>query len=154
MTHMSRAVLALFAIALSSLRRVRARSPTQSLSASRQLGANPGKHERGQVGRGHGVKPGPMAASGCCTAASMSCRPGSGHLRRRDDMPPIMKFDPSGKLLESFGQGLLAFPHGFHVDGDSNIWVTDANNQASVLASRPRAAAIRYSNSTRTARFC
>jgi DNA-binding beta-propeller fold protein YncE len=41
-------------------------------------------------------------------------------------LPPILEFDPSGKLLRSFGAGLLVFPHGFHVDRDGNIWVTDA----------------------------
>ena len=51
----------------------------------------------------------------------------------RDDIPPILKFDTSGKLLESFGQGLLAFPHGFHIDRDGNVWVTDANRNETVL---------------------
>ena len=39
---------------------------------------------------------------------------------------PIMEFDASGTLLKSFGSGLLASPHGIHVDGDGNVWVTDA----------------------------
>jgi sugar lactone lactonase YvrE len=51
----------------------------------------------------------------------------------RDDVPPIMKFDTSGKLLESLGQGMFAFPHGFHVDQDGNIWATDANRDATIL---------------------
>jgi len=38
---------------------------------------------------------------------------------------PILQFDPSGKLLKSFGEGLLLFPHGFHIDKDNNVWVTD-----------------------------
>jgi hypothetical protein len=33
-----------------------------------------------------------------------------------------LKFDPSGELLESFGQGLLAFPHGFHIDREGAGW--------------------------------
>src|SRR5262245_11333618 len=41
-------------------------------------------------------------------------------------LAPILEFDPSGKLLRSFGAGTLIFPHGFHVDRDGNIWVTDA----------------------------
>jgi DNA-binding beta-propeller fold protein YncE len=40
-------------------------------------------------------------------------------------LDPILKFDSSGKLLKSFGAGLLLFPHGIHVDGVGNIWVTD-----------------------------
>jgi len=42
------------------------------------------------------------------------------------NLPPILEFDPSGKLLRSFGAGMLIFPHGFHVDRDGNVWVTDA----------------------------
>jgi len=45
------------------------------------------------------------------------------------DLPPILEFDPSGKLLRSFGAGLLVFPHGFHVDRDGNVWVTDAQGR-------------------------
>ncbi len=40
-------------------------------------------------------------------------------------LAPILKFDPSGKLVTSFGAGLLLFPHGLHVDRDGNVWVTD-----------------------------
>jgi len=30
----------------------------------------------------------------------------------------ILVFDPSGKLLKSFGVGLFAYPHGFTLDRD------------------------------------
>jgi hypothetical protein len=43
----------------------------------------------------------------------------------RSDVAPVLKFDSSGKLLQSFGEGLLVFPHYLHVDGDGNIWVVD-----------------------------
>jgi streptogramin lyase len=39
---------------------------------------------------------------------------------------PILKFDPSGQLLKSFGAGLFAVPHGIHVDRDGNVWVADS----------------------------
>src|SRR5262245_47868839 len=39
---------------------------------------------------------------------------------------PILKYDPKGRLLASFGQGLFVFPHGATVDRDGNLWVTDA----------------------------
>ncbi len=42
--------------------------------------------------------------------------------------PPILKFDASGKLLASFGQGLFIFPHGGTVDRDGNLWMTDAGS--------------------------
>jgi sugar lactone lactonase YvrE len=43
-------------------------------------------------------------------------------------LDPILKFDASGKLLKSFGAGMLVFPHGIHVDRDGNIWVTDGRD--------------------------
>ena len=42
--------------------------------------------------------------------------------------PPILVFDPSGKLLRSFGKGLFASAHGLRVDHDDNVWVTDNMN--------------------------
>jgi hypothetical protein len=47
--------------------------------------------------------------------------------------PPILEFDPSGKLLSSFGVGIFAFPHGFTVDSQGNVWATDANFNETVL---------------------
>jgi len=44
--------------------------------------------------------------------------------------PVILKFDPSGKLVKSFGAGLLIFPHGIYVDRDGNVWVTDGQDNA------------------------
>jgi streptogramin lyase len=41
------------------------------------------------------------------------------------NLAPILEFDPSGKLLKSFGEGMFVFPHGLTVDKDGNIWVTD-----------------------------
>jgi DNA-binding beta-propeller fold protein YncE len=52
---------------------------------------------------------------------------------RIDSNPPILEFDPSGKLLKSFGVGLFAYPHGFTIDGDGNLWVSDVNDEATVL---------------------
>ena len=47
--------------------------------------------------------------------------------------PPILEFDPAGKLLKSFGAGLFAYPHGFTIDPAGNLWVTDVNDAATVL---------------------
>src|SRR3989475_3529272 len=55
--------------------------------------------------------------------------------------PPILEFDPSGKLLKSFGVGLFAYPHGFTIDGNGNLWVTDVNDQQTVLGMSARNAA-------------
>ena len=40
--------------------------------------------------------------------------------------PPILRFDSSGRLLKSWGQGMFIFPHGATVDRSGNLWVTDA----------------------------
>src|ERR1700722_11122294 len=41
------------------------------------------------------------------------------------NVPPILEFDPSGKMLKTFGAGLFVLPHGIFVDKDGNVWVTD-----------------------------
>ena len=46
------------------------------------------------------------------------------------DVATVMKFDETGKLVKSFGNGLLIFPHGMHVDRDGNVWVTDGQDNA------------------------
>ncbi len=43
---------------------------------------------------------------------------------------PIMKFDASGKLVTSFGAGMLIFPHGIFVDRNGNVWITDGQDNA------------------------
>jgi len=52
--------------------------------------------------------------------------------------PPILQFDPSGKLLTSIGEGMFAFPHGFTVDRQGNIWASDANKDETVLGKSAR----------------
>ena len=54
-------------------------------------------------------------------------------LNRGDANPPILEFNPAGKLLKSFGVGLFAHPHGFTVDKDGNLWATDSNDQETIL---------------------
>jgi DNA-binding beta-propeller fold protein YncE len=44
-----------------------------------------------------------------------------------------LEFDPSGKLLKSFGVGLFAYPHGFTIDAAGDLWTTDVNDQEKVL---------------------
>jgi sugar lactone lactonase YvrE len=41
------------------------------------------------------------------------------------NLPPIIKFDRSGKYVTSFGAGMFVFPHGMHIDRDGNVWVAD-----------------------------
>ena len=49
-------------------------------------------------------------------------------------LDPVLKFDATGKLVKSFGAGMIAFAHGIHVDRAGNIWVADAGDN------RPRPA--------------
>ena len=42
-------------------------------------------------------------------------------INRGEANPPILQFDPSGKLLKSFGAGMFAYPHAFTIDGDGNL---------------------------------
>jgi DNA-binding beta-propeller fold protein YncE len=45
------------------------------------------------------------------------------------DLPPILRFDMSGRLLKAFGAGMFVFPHGIFVDQDENVWVTDGQGK-------------------------
>ncbi len=42
------------------------------------------------------------------------------------NVDPILEFDPSGKLIRSFGAGKFVFPHGLEFDRDGNMWIVDA----------------------------
>ena len=54
------------------------------------------------------------------------------------NLPAVLKFDETGKLVKSFGAGMFAFPHGIHVDRQGNVWVTDGVPPGA--ASQPAAA--------------
>jgi DNA-binding beta-propeller fold protein YncE len=41
------------------------------------------------------------------------------------ELDPVLRFDATGKLVKSFGAGLILSPHGIHVDPEGNVWVTD-----------------------------
>ena len=58
------------------------------------------------------------AANSCWDAAKNEMSP----------LDTVFKFDTSGKLLLSFGKGMMIFPHGIHVDRDGNVWVTDGQD--------------------------
>jgi sugar lactone lactonase YvrE len=44
------------------------------------------------------------------------------------DVDPIVKLDPDGKVVQSFGAGLILWPHGMDVDRQGNVWVVDARS--------------------------
>jgi len=41
-------------------------------------------------------------------------------------LPAVLEYDPNGRLLSSWGEGMFVWPHGFYLDADGNIWTTDA----------------------------
>ena len=43
------------------------------------------------------------------------------------DLHPIHKLNMEGKAVKSIGAGLLAWPHGFDLDHEGNIWVTEGS---------------------------
>jgi DNA-binding beta-propeller fold protein YncE len=45
------------------------------------------------------------------------------------DLPAVLEFDPSGKLIKSFGAGMFVFPHGIAVDNEGNVYVADADGK-------------------------
>lgn len=57
-------------------------------------------------------------------------RCGANSCANSPDVDPMLHFDASGKLLHSFGKGLIIFPHGIHVDRDGNVWITDGQDNA------------------------
>jgi sugar lactone lactonase YvrE len=44
---------------------------------------------------------------------------------QNSNLDPILHFDATGKLIKSFGGGLMIAPHGIFIDREDNIWVTD-----------------------------
>lgn len=41
---------------------------------------------------------------------------------------PIVKLDPYGNVVQSFGAGLILWPHGMDVDREGNVWIADARS--------------------------
>lgn len=53
-------------------------------------------------------------------------RCGANDCLAHDDVAPVLHVGRNGEWLGSFGAGTFAWPHGIHVDGGGNVWVTDA----------------------------
>jgi sugar lactone lactonase YvrE len=52
------------------------------------------------------------------------------------DIAVILKFDPAGNVVKSFGAGMFIAPHGIYVDKQGNLWVTDYQDNAPLPAGR------------------
>jgi hypothetical protein len=50
------------------------------------------------------------------------------------DLDPILKFDLDGNLVDSFGAGMFAFPHGFALDQEGFLWVTEGGSHGDARA--------------------
>ena len=50
--------------------------------------------------------------------------------------PPILKFSPSGELVDTFGEGWVATAHGFRAAADGTLWATDFNRQNGQLVTQ------------------
>jgi hypothetical protein len=50
-------------------------------------------------------------------------------INRGEANPPLLEFNPAGKLLRSIGVGLFANPHGFTIDKEGNLWTSDTNDK-------------------------
>ncbi|MGM0631619.1 MAG: hypothetical protein ACQETO_00435 [Pseudomonadota bacterium] len=44
------------------------------------------------------------------------------------ELDPVLKFDRQGNLVDSFGAGMIAWPHGIDVDDEGNVWIADARD--------------------------
>jgi sugar lactone lactonase YvrE len=42
------------------------------------------------------------------------------------NVDPIVKLDPQGNVVQSFGAGQILWPHGMTVDHEGNVWIVDA----------------------------
>jgi hypothetical protein len=57
------------------------------------------------------------------------------------NVDPMVKLDPYGNVVQSFGAGHIIWPHGMDVDREGNIWVADARAaNAGELERNPAAA--------------
>ena len=42
-------------------------------------------------------------------------------------LDPVMEFDAKGNFIKAFGAGQLLFPHGFTIDRQDHLWITDGH---------------------------
>ncbi len=56
-------------------------------------------------------------------------RCGQNYCGDRPDVDPVLLFNSSGELVKSFGAGMILWPHGINVDGEGNVWITDARGE-------------------------
>ena len=50
----------------------------------------------------------------------------------REGVTPMLKYDPSGRLVDSWGAGMFVWPHGSTLDAEGNLWTTDAQGREGI----------------------
>ncbi len=50
-----------------------------------------------------------------------------------DDLDVVFQFNKQGRILNQFGAGMFAWPHGIDVDDDGNVWVVDARGNGELM---------------------
>ncbi len=50
-----------------------------------------------------------------------------------DDLDVVFQFNKQGRILNQFGAGMFAWPHGIDVDDDGNVWVVDARGNEELM---------------------
>ena len=47
----------------------------------------------------------------------------------REGVTPMLRYDASGRLVDSWGAGMFVWPHGSTLDTEGNLWTTDAQGR-------------------------
>lgn len=55
---------------------------------------------------------------------------GNGNCLDTPELDSIFLISPEGRIIKSFGAGLIVWPHGIHVDFEGNVWIADARGDA------------------------
>jgi DNA-binding beta-propeller fold protein YncE len=55
---------------------------------------------------------------------------GNGNCLDTPDIDPVFLIDANGRVVKSFGAGLIVWPHGIHVDQQGNVWIADARGDS------------------------
>jgi hypothetical protein len=50
----------------------------------------------------------------------------------RVGVTPMLHYDSSGRLVDSWGEGMFVWPHGFTLDAQGNLWTTDAQGREGI----------------------
>lgn len=71
----------------------------------------------------------PAGSKGAMMTAVDIDSKGTIYVFQRGEPARVLAFDPSGKLLRSWGEGKFGNPHGLRVDRQDNVWITDRGLQ-------------------------